>query len=292
MIAVRVITHAAAEAERIAKADAMLAELADVTKATAVQTLIFDRATFDREQVIAWVEAHDFTHDKPLDETADSWRVRQREPGEFVEGSLRTINLTTGVQAVIGRLAVGIEATAIEKARARRSKSYLEAVLEMARKQLPDWLWRQVHAAAFPSSGGRARAATRLTLEGKASSVAKSLTPLVCLDDEKRLIYAVAMEPDVEDAHGEATTLEEVEAAAHAFMLGERGVNVDHKGANVPAEIVENWVQQGDATIGGEKVRSGSWVVAIHVTDDALWARAKAGEFGGVSVEGMAQRSA
>jgi hypothetical protein len=38
-----------------------------------------------------------------VDETETSWRVRQRSPGEFQEGSFRTIEITDGVKAVIGR---------------------------------------------------------------------------------------------------------------------------------------------------------------------------------------------
>lgn len=339
----------------------------------AIQTLIFDKGTFDREQAIAWVGAHDFDQHKAPDETGDSWRIRQRDPGDFESSTLRTMEIRPGVKAVVGQL----RKSRIDKARGR-SSSYLEAVLEAARKQLPGHVWQQVHAAALPSSGGRARwykddpnpleqlglaeikpeaigpgwtddalldvwgrlhrlfaSATRrksstdalvcaarpiraellrrgrklgatslaamaageladrkLTLEGRPASVQKALQPLVCFADEKRLIYAIAMEPDAVDAHGEKTTALEVERAAHWFMQGERGVNVEHKGPNVGAEVVESFVAPFDLEIGGQKVRAGSWVVAIHVTDDALWKRAKAGEFGGVSIEGWATRSA
>ena len=37
------------------------------------------------------------------------------------------------------------------------SREYLEAALEKAKELLPDWAWRQIHAAAVPIAGGRAR---------------------------------------------------------------------------------------------------------------------------------------
>jgi phage head maturation protease len=70
---------------------------------TTVQSLIFDKSKFDRKQAEDWAKAHDFRSDK-VDETEDSWRLRQREPGDFVEGSFRTIDITDGIKSVIGQL--------------------------------------------------------------------------------------------------------------------------------------------------------------------------------------------
>lgn len=72
-------------------------------KATAVQTLIFDKELFTEEQAIQWAKDHGYRADK-VDDTEGSYRLRQRDPSEFVDGSFRTIELTDGVQAVIGQL--------------------------------------------------------------------------------------------------------------------------------------------------------------------------------------------
>lgn len=74
------------------------------TKATEVQTLILSKERFEtKEEANAWVSEHDFKiKEGAPDETEESWRYRQREPSEFVEGSFRTIELTDGVKAVIG----------------------------------------------------------------------------------------------------------------------------------------------------------------------------------------------
>lgn len=71
---------------------------------TVVQTLIFSKEKFKTaEEVLRWAGEHGFDHDK-VDETGESFRLRQREPGDFTDGSFRTIELTKGVAAVIGRL--------------------------------------------------------------------------------------------------------------------------------------------------------------------------------------------
>ncbi len=70
--------------------------------ATTIQTLIFDKERFTRRQAEAWADDHDMSSGK-VDETGESFRLRQREPSVFVDGSFRTITLRAGVQAVIGR---------------------------------------------------------------------------------------------------------------------------------------------------------------------------------------------
>ena len=50
----------------------------------------------------------------------------------------------------------------------KKSREYLEAALEHARKLLPGWQYAVIHRAAMPSSGGRARQNRRLTAMEKA----------------------------------------------------------------------------------------------------------------------------
>lgn len=72
--------------------------------ATTIQTLILSKSVFkDRALATKWVKDHNFIAVK-VDETDSSYRYRQKEPGRFQPGSFRTIQLTEGVKAVIGRL--------------------------------------------------------------------------------------------------------------------------------------------------------------------------------------------
>jgi len=70
---------------------------------TEVQSLIFSKEKFTREEAVAWAKEHDFSSSK-VDEKEETFRLRQREPSEFKEDSFRTIDLTEGVQAIIGNL--------------------------------------------------------------------------------------------------------------------------------------------------------------------------------------------
>ncbi len=74
-----------------------------------VQSLIFSKKQFPRrDDATKWARDHEFRADK-VDETPNSWRLRQREPGEF--SRFRTITMTEGVQAVIGPLKSGARPT-------------------------------------------------------------------------------------------------------------------------------------------------------------------------------------
>jgi len=73
-------------------------------QSTIVQTLIFSKEAFKTaEDAKGWADTHGFDHDK-VDETDESFRLRQRDPAEFKDGSFRTIELTKGVSAVIGKI--------------------------------------------------------------------------------------------------------------------------------------------------------------------------------------------
>lgn len=73
------------------------------SKQTKVQTLICSKKRFEgANDAKKWANDHDFRSDK-VDETEDSWRLRQMEPSMCREDSFRTINLDDGVDAVVCR---------------------------------------------------------------------------------------------------------------------------------------------------------------------------------------------
>jgi len=64
---------------------------------TKVQTLIFSKDKFTKQQATKWATDHDF-HSGKVDETENSYRLRQMDPGKFKE-DFSTIELTDGVKA-------------------------------------------------------------------------------------------------------------------------------------------------------------------------------------------------
>lgn len=72
-------------------------------KPTTVQTLILHKDHFTLDQAEDWVEDHGYKLET-CEETADTYRFRQRLPKKFWPGSFRTITFGDGVAAVIGKL--------------------------------------------------------------------------------------------------------------------------------------------------------------------------------------------
>lgn len=74
---------------------------------TTIQTLIFPKSSFTKAQAKKWAKDHG--HKVSLEETGSSYRARQFNPNTFQSGSLRTIDLGSGVKAVIGKPKVNKE---------------------------------------------------------------------------------------------------------------------------------------------------------------------------------------
>lgn len=93
--------------------------------ATTVQTLIFDSGVFDKKAAEAWLSSHGFKKMKAPDESEQSIRYRQIDPGKFQDGSFRTIKLKKGIKAVIGVLKAQTgEREKLVQAQIARSKRY------------------------------------------------------------------------------------------------------------------------------------------------------------------------
>lgn len=76
-------------------------------KPTTTQSILCSKSRFSsKEEAAKWVTDHDYKAEK-VDETEENYRFRQREPGDFEEGSFRTITLEEGVKAIIGHLRDG-----------------------------------------------------------------------------------------------------------------------------------------------------------------------------------------
>lgn len=125
---------------------------------TEIQTLILPKDKFKtREAAEAWAKEHDFKAES-IRETTDSWRVLQRSPKDFTEGSFRTIDIDEdkGVKAVIGRPMKSV----VEKKR-ERTREYLESAFERARKILNPRDFAVIFQAARGSAGGQISAKRR-----------------------------------------------------------------------------------------------------------------------------------
>lgn len=108
---------------------------------------------------------------------------------------------------------------------------------------------------------------------------------------EKQIVYGIVLEPEVVDSQGDIYSAAEIEGACHRYL--EDFQNIGHMHAtliNQSAVTVESYIAPADFSMGGQTVKAGTWVMAVHVLNDALWKQIKDGDLTGFSIGGWAQR--
>lgn len=258
---------------------------------TTVQALIFDQEQFTRAQAMTWAKDHDFSNSK-VDETAESFRLRQIEPSKFVGGSFRTIDISSGIKAVIGRLKPEFRKLAKEA-----SKKVLDAYEKSS----------QV--------GGKAEPPTATRLINKPGSGADAGTPrdelevaILKVDHEQQIVSGVVLTPYVVgDSDADWADPAFIQEAAHRFLVKHRITGFRHK-RRLKAEIVESFVVKYPTEEDGRKaharlphrayripvgngfIRSGEWVVDTKILEADVWEAVKNGELNSYSIGGFALR--
>ena len=118
--------------------------------------------------------------------------------------------------------------------------------------------------------------------------------PICKVDEEKRLVYGIALEPDVVDSQQDFEKETEIEKAAHQFLIKSRITYKEHKDKTPNVKVVESYIAPQDLEFehGGAtyKAKKGSWILVTHIGDDSIWEQIKKGELTGYSIRGYANR--
>lgn len=114
--------------------------------------------------------------------------------------------------------------------------------------------------------------------------------PIAKIDDEKRKVYGIVLEPDEIDTQGDTITMEEIEKAAEGFMQKARRIGLRHRKLAKGVTLTDSYVTQGDTVLGKTKLKKGTWIIGVKIENDAIWSGVKSGEYNGFSVGGMGNR--
>ncbi len=127
------------------------------------------------------------------------------------------------------------------------------------------------------------------TTEG---AFAKSIPLLKGADPaDERFVFGVVLEPETVDAQGDVYSADEVRKAAHRFMEEYRGLGLQHQlRVNDQVKILESFIAPVDFGVGDVAVKKGTWLLAVRVLSDALWARVAEGSLTGFSIGGSARK--
>ncbi len=124
------------------------------------------------------------------------------------------------------------------------------------------------------------------------TDIKKQLPLLKSLDDAKRLITGVVLEPEIIDAQGDIISSEEIEKACFDFMLQSQQVGLQHQFIG-PVSVVENWIAKSDCFLDQQFIKKGTWLMTVKVDDsetgNKVWALAKSGKLTGFSIGGTAE---
>lgn len=244
----------------------MLIKKQEKRPSTSIQTLIFDKDKFDASSAKGWARSRDFSAGK-TDITEESIRIRQKDPGSFKEGSFRTITLTSGVKAVIGR----------PKSPTKKN------ILDDTR-----------------GNGGYSTSADEILRRGSA------IIRIAKADPEDRLVEGVVLDPYQVDAHNDWISPAEIEKTAHRWFEKSRTITFNHRGPSkskaVGSYVVE-YPSPGDRrlaiagkphkafrkSIGDQTVHSGAWIITTELSKEDF-ASFQKGELRAYSIEGFGTR--
>ena len=123
----------------------------------------------------------------------------------------------------------------------------------------------------------------------KAMDIEKSIR-IEKTDGEKRMVYGIVYAPDELDSDGDYTDGDEIEKAAHEFMIeGRSAFSVDKQHDYNPeyGYVAESWIVKDSDPLFPED--AGAWAVGIKVVDDETWEQIKKGEITGISMAGNAR---
>ena len=108
---------------------------------------------------------------------------------------------------------------------------------------------------------------------------------------DERYVLGVVLEPETVDAQGDIYSPEEVRQAAHRFMEEFGGLGLMHRmRVNGQVKVLESYLAPVDFTVGETTVRKGTWLLAVRILSDELWAEVKDGKLTGFSIGGSARR--
>jgi len=95
---------------------------------------------------------------------------------------------------------------------------------------------------------------------------------VVAKDAEKQVIYGIVFEPDYVDMDGDYVTKEDIENAAHEYLINSRKIKLSHQiDIDNVCDVVESYVAPVDLKYNEHIVKEGSWVIGIKIWDTDLW---------------------
>lgn len=138
---------------------------------------------------------------------------------------------------------------------------------------------------SFPDQGG--------TMPGYIGKKIGKEFPIIKADKDKQIVYGVVLTPDEVDAQEDYMTADDIEKAAHHFLIESRTVGSQHE-RPAQASVVESYIapqdMEWDGQYGPQTVKKGAWVLGVKINDKKEWNKVLDGEYQAFSVGGFGVR--
>ena len=114
--------------------------------------------------------------------------------------------------------------------------------------------------------------------------------PIVKINQEQQLVEGIVYEPDTVDAQGDSASAEEIQKAAHNFMVNARRVGLMHKyDVSDKTSIVESYLAKTNFVLNKQAIKRGTWMMVLKINDADIWKDIKDGKITGLSMGGRAR---
>ncbi len=106
----------------------------------------------------------------------------------------------------------------------------------------------------------------------QANSVVQKDLTVFKKDREKQIVYGILFEPDYVDAQGDFVSKEDIEEAAHNYLLTSRTIKFSHQeDISDQVSVVESYIAPVDFEMNGMSIKEGTWIVALKIWSEELW---------------------
>lgn len=120
------------------------------------------------------------------------------------------------------------------------------------------------------------------------------LVPIFKTDAAERTVTGPVLIPaPFVDLQGDRVSAADIRKAMIRFMDGlnrQTQAAVDHTQFDKDVRVVECYIAPVDLKFGETILPAGTWILTVHVLDDATWARVLSGELRGFSIGGKGRR--
>lgn len=200
--------------------------------------------------------------------------IEQKEVAtEVVKAKKKKVPPTAGPEPAIGTFAEAIDS--------------LQEVMDFLKEEGDE----EAKEPDEPSEPEEKKKASFSTKKNEAGELEWSLNiPILKINPDQQLVEGIVYEPDVTDLQGDSASPEEIQKAAHNFMIKARRIGLMHQyDVSEKAPIVESYIAKTNFMIGKHMIKKGTWMMVLKINDAELWQDVKSEKITGLSMGGRAR---